>query len=77
MLGKVNIAKYTWLMRSCILEQNLLLPLFQPSIISNCTLNALLRATEKGSSHPSSKKLPFVSDSDHIQKIVRSNIKNR
>lgn len=49
-------------------EENLLLPLYQTSIVLNCILNLIFMAIVKYSSYSFSKKLLFRANGDHIRK---------
>lgn len=53
--GTRNLANPVGLVRSRILEKNLLLPLYQTSVIPNCTVKRVLLSIDKYSSHPASK----------------------
>lgn len=55
-----NLDKFLGLVRSWTLQENLLLLLYQTSVISNCIL----------STYPLSKKLLFAADGDHFRKLL-------
>lgn len=55
-----NLDNFLGLVRSWILQENLLLLLYQTSVISNCILSA----------YPLSKKFLFAADGDSFRKLL-------
>lgn len=60
MLGEVNIDNYSWLGRSWLLKEKLLLPLSQTNLISSCFLNTILIAAGQGSLSAFIKEVSFL-----------------